>query len=79
MLLFRHVIKGFADMSCHASVLGLHFFMRSNVYVNSRSKFVTFNVPILKNLVITFRQLRWYIIKNFLVSRKEYEKLKMSR
>ena len=48
MLLFRHVIKGFADMSCHASVLGLHFFMRSNVYVNSRSKFVTFNVPILK-------------------------------
>ena len=31
------------------------------------------------NLVITFRQLRWYIIKNFQVSRKEYEKLEMSR
>ena len=77
MLLFRHVIKGFANMSCHASVLGLHFFMRSNVYVNSRSKFVTFNLPIHK-LSDHFRQLRWYIIKNFQVSRKEYEKLEMS-
>ena len=31
------------------------------------------------NLVITFRQLRWYIIETFRVSRKDYENLKMSR